>query len=159
VHANMLILNAEFWKQVPPSEPYRVILSDVRDKLYNTRERSRHLLTSGFSEIPDEAIFTDVEQVFKTEVWVILICQAKYMYFISSYTFNTLNILEVKLFQVYHSCFIYLISVGIFFFCSSWSLLSSVTDPSVHVVITLLQMAVSLISYGKCQHLDYPLLG
>ncbi|XP_044357875.1 phosphoenolpyruvate carboxylase, housekeeping isozyme isoform X1 [Triticum aestivum] len=52
----------EFWKQVPPSEPYRVILSDVRDKLYNTRERSRHLLASGFSEIPDDAIFTDVEQ-------------------------------------------------------------------------------------------------
>ncbi|PNT72884.1 hypothetical protein BRADI_2g50380v3 [Brachypodium distachyon] len=52
----------EFWKQVPLSEPYRVILSDVRDKLYNTRERSCHLLASGFSEIPDEAIFTDVEQ-------------------------------------------------------------------------------------------------
>ncbi|VAH64102.1 unnamed protein product [Triticum turgidum subsp. durum] len=54
----------EFWKQVPPSEPYRVILSDVRDKLYNTRERSRHLLASGFSEIPDDAIFTDVEQIY-----------------------------------------------------------------------------------------------
>ncbi|KAL6845537.1 hypothetical protein ACP4OV_025032 [Aristida adscensionis] len=52
----------EFWKQAPPSEPYRVILSDVRDKLYNTRERSRHLLASGFSEIPEEATFTDVEQ-------------------------------------------------------------------------------------------------
>ena len=64
----MLVVNAEFWKQVPLSEPYRVILSDVRDKLYNTRERSRHLLTSGFSEITDEAIFTDVEQVSKSEV-------------------------------------------------------------------------------------------
>ena len=63
----MLVVNAEFWKQVPLSEPYRVILSDVRDKLYNTRERSRHLLTSGFSEIPEEAIFTDVEQVPKSE--------------------------------------------------------------------------------------------
>ncbi|XP_066307006.1 phosphoenolpyruvate carboxylase, housekeeping isozyme isoform X2 [Miscanthus floridulus] len=52
----------EFWKQVPPSEPYRVILSDVRDKLYNTRERARHLLASGFSEIQEEATFTDVEQ-------------------------------------------------------------------------------------------------
>ncbi|RLM94125.1 uncharacterized protein C2845_PM08G26020 [Panicum miliaceum] len=52
----------EFWKQVPPSEPYRVILSDVRDKLYNTCERARHLLASGFSEIPEEATFTDVEQ-------------------------------------------------------------------------------------------------
>ncbi|XP_064986027.1 phosphoenolpyruvate carboxylase-like isoform X2 [Musa acuminata AAA Group] len=53
----------EFWKRIPPNEPYRVILGDVRDKLYNTRERSRHLLTNGFSDIPEEAIFTDVEQV------------------------------------------------------------------------------------------------
>ncbi|AQK70235.1 phosphoenolpyruvate carboxylase2 [Zea mays] len=52
----------EFWKQVPPNEPYRVILGDVRDKLYYTRERSRHLLTSGISEILEEATFTNVEQ-------------------------------------------------------------------------------------------------
>ncbi|WJZ99095.1 hypothetical protein VitviT2T_017569 [Vitis vinifera] len=52
----------EFWKQVPPSEPYRVILGDVRDKLYSTRERSRQLLSSGISEIPEEAAFTNVEQ-------------------------------------------------------------------------------------------------
>ncbi|KAL6876432.1 hypothetical protein ACP4OV_013004 [Aristida adscensionis] len=52
----------EFWKQIPPSEPYRVVLGDVRDKLYYTRERSRHLLTSGSSEIPEDATFTDVEQ-------------------------------------------------------------------------------------------------
>lgn len=57
------MLLAEFWKQVPPNEPYRVILGDVRDKLYNTRERSRHLLSSGISEIPEEATFTNVEQV------------------------------------------------------------------------------------------------
>lgn len=48
---------------MPPNEPYRVILSDVRDKLYNTRERSRELLSSGHSEIPDEATLTNVEQV------------------------------------------------------------------------------------------------
>ncbi|XP_042430195.1 phosphoenolpyruvate carboxylase-like isoform X2 [Zingiber officinale] len=53
----------EFWKQIPPSEPYRVILGDVRDKLYNTRERSRHLLTNGVSDIPLEATLTNVEQV------------------------------------------------------------------------------------------------
>ncbi|XP_042422058.1 phosphoenolpyruvate carboxylase, housekeeping isozyme-like [Zingiber officinale] len=52
----------EFWKQVPPNEPYRVILSDVRDKLYNTREHSRHLLSNGYSDIPEEMTFTDVEQ-------------------------------------------------------------------------------------------------
>lgn len=59
-----LLINAEFWKQIPPNEPYRVILGDVRDKLYNTRERSRQLLSSGISEIPEEAIYTNVEQVF-----------------------------------------------------------------------------------------------
>ncbi|KAG8472340.1 hypothetical protein CXB51_034255 [Gossypium anomalum] len=52
----------EFWKQIPPSEPYRVILGDVRDKLYQTRERSRQLLSHGMSEIPEEATFTNVEQ-------------------------------------------------------------------------------------------------
>ncbi|KAL5720646.1 phosphoenolpyruvate carboxylase [Ranunculus cassubicifolius] len=52
----------EFWQQVPPSEPYRVILSDVRDKLYQTRERSRHLLSDGSSNIPEEATYTDIEQ-------------------------------------------------------------------------------------------------
>lgn len=48
---------------MPPNEPYRVILSDVRDKLYNTRERSRELLSSGHSEVPEEATLTNVEQV------------------------------------------------------------------------------------------------
>lgn len=52
----------EFWKQVPPNEPYRVVLADVRDKLYNTRERSRHLLSSGNSEIPAEVTYTNIEQ-------------------------------------------------------------------------------------------------
>ncbi|CAD6219755.1 unnamed protein product [Miscanthus lutarioriparius] len=58
----------EFWKKVPPNQPYRVILSDVRDKLYNTREQSRELLSSGHSDIPEEATLTTVEQ------WV-LICR------------------------------------------------------------------------------------
>lgn len=52
----------EFWKQIPPNEPYRVILGDVRDKLYNTRERARHLLSSGMSDIPEDTTFTDLEQ-------------------------------------------------------------------------------------------------
>ncbi|MED6187240.1 Phosphoenolpyruvate carboxylase 1 [Stylosanthes scabra] len=52
----------EFWKQVPPNEPYRVILGDVRDKLYNTRERARQLLANGTSEVPEETTFTNVEQ-------------------------------------------------------------------------------------------------
>ncbi|KAL3754736.1 hypothetical protein ACJRO7_001923 [Eucalyptus globulus] len=52
----------EFWKQVPPNEPYRVILGDVRDKLYNTRERSRQLLANGLSDIPEDTTFTNVEE-------------------------------------------------------------------------------------------------
>ncbi|XP_020096765.1 phosphoenolpyruvate carboxylase 2-like [Ananas comosus] len=52
----------EFWKQVPANEPYRVILDDVRSKLYNTRERSRNILSNGSSDIPLEATFTNVEQ-------------------------------------------------------------------------------------------------
>lgn len=52
----------EFWKQIPPNEPYRVLLSDVRDKLYNTRERARQLLANGFSDVPEESTFTHVEQ-------------------------------------------------------------------------------------------------
>ncbi|CAD6344068.1 unnamed protein product [Miscanthus lutarioriparius] len=52
----------EFWKKVPPSEPYRVILGDLRDKLYNTRERARQLLSSGYSDIPEESTVTNVEQ-------------------------------------------------------------------------------------------------
>uniref|UniRef100_A0A7N0TYJ7 phosphoenolpyruvate carboxylase n=1 Tax=Kalanchoe fedtschenkoi TaxID=63787 RepID=A0A7N0TYJ7_KALFE len=52
----------EFWKQVPPSEPYRLVLSDVRDKLYHTREHSRQLLSNGVSDVPEELIFTDVDQ-------------------------------------------------------------------------------------------------
>ncbi|KAJ0244731.1 Phosphoenolpyruvate carboxylase 3 [Hirschfeldia incana] len=51
----------EFWKTIPPTEPYRVVLGDVRDKLYHTRERSRQLLSNGTSDIPEEATFTDVE--------------------------------------------------------------------------------------------------
>lgn len=58
--------DAEFWKQVPPNEPYRVILGDVRDKLYQTRERSRQLLAHGYSEIPEEAAYTNIEQVHTT---------------------------------------------------------------------------------------------
>ncbi|KAI4320709.1 hypothetical protein MLD38_034162 [Melastoma candidum] len=51
----------EFWKTIPSSEPYRVLLGDLRDKLYQTRERARQLLAHGTSDIPEEATFTNVE--------------------------------------------------------------------------------------------------
>ena len=60
----MFILSPEFWKQVPPTEPYRVILGDVRDKLYNTRERARHLLAHDVSEILEALVYTNIEQVY-----------------------------------------------------------------------------------------------
>ncbi|GAA0184806.1 lyase [Lithospermum erythrorhizon] len=52
----------EFWKVIPPSEPYRVVLGDVRDKLYMTRERSRQLLSHGTSDIPEDMTYTNLEQ-------------------------------------------------------------------------------------------------
>ncbi|KAL3821415.1 hypothetical protein ACJIZ3_007320 [Penstemon smallii] len=52
----------EFWKQVPPNEPYRVILGHVRDKLYYTRERARQMLTDGVSDIPEDSTFATVEE-------------------------------------------------------------------------------------------------
>ncbi|KAL8151101.1 hypothetical protein V2J09_020909 [Rumex salicifolius] len=52
----------EFWKKIPRNEPYRVVLADVRDKLYNTRERSRQLLADGASDFPEEATYTHVDQ-------------------------------------------------------------------------------------------------
>lgn len=58
-----IILDAEFWKQVPTNEPYRVILGDLRDKLYNTREYARQLIANGVSEISEEATLTNLEQV------------------------------------------------------------------------------------------------
>lgn len=57
------VMRTEFWKQIPPNEPYRVVLGNVRDKLYNTRERSRQLLANGKSDIPEDSTFTKAEQV------------------------------------------------------------------------------------------------
>ncbi|KAJ6729710.1 PHOSPHOENOLPYRUVATE CARBOXYLASE 2 [Salix viminalis] len=56
-------MRIEFWKQIPPNEPYRVILGDVRDKLYSARERSRQLLANGKSDIPENSIFTNAEKI------------------------------------------------------------------------------------------------
>jgi hypothetical protein len=62
-NARMLSIIAEFWKHIPPSEPFRVLLGDMRDKLYNTRERMRQLLANGRSDIPVDDTFTDASQV------------------------------------------------------------------------------------------------
>ncbi|KAJ9550144.1 hypothetical protein OSB04_014189 [Centaurea solstitialis] len=52
----------EFWKQIPPNEPYRIVLGYVRDKLYHTRERSRQMLANGVSDVPEDATFANVDQ-------------------------------------------------------------------------------------------------
>lgn len=55
----------EFWKHIPPSEPFRVLLGDMRDKLYHTRERIGQLLASGKSDISIDDTFTDVSQILE----------------------------------------------------------------------------------------------
>ncbi|KAJ6334805.1 hypothetical protein OIU78_011629 [Salix suchowensis] len=67
------VMRTEFWKQVPPNEPYRVILGDVRDKLNNTRERSRQLLANGKSDIPENSIFTNAEQAIRWKYTVMIL--------------------------------------------------------------------------------------
>ncbi|KAF8714333.1 hypothetical protein HU200_027797 [Digitaria exilis] len=52
----------EFWKQISPRVPYRIVLGDVRDKLYNTCERARQMLSRGVSDIPEEETYTNVKQ-------------------------------------------------------------------------------------------------
>nr|BAK09197.1 phosphoenolpyruvate carboxylase [Oryza eichingeri] len=52
----------EFWKKISPGEPYRIILGDVRDKLYNTCERARQILSKGISSIPEDQTYINVEQ-------------------------------------------------------------------------------------------------
>ncbi|KAH7279605.1 hypothetical protein KP509_37G026100 [Ceratopteris richardii] len=55
----------EFWKPIPPSEPFRVILGEVRDKLYKTRERYRQLLATGKSDIAENDTYTSKEQILE----------------------------------------------------------------------------------------------
>lgn len=55
----------EFWKPVPATEPYRVILSDVRDKLWHTREQAQNLLTLGKTQITQAEVFSSTEQLME----------------------------------------------------------------------------------------------
>nr|QFR35812.1 phosphoenolpyruvate carboxylase [Jansenella griffithiana] len=52
----------EFWKQISPREPYRIVLGDVRDRLYNTCERARQILSHGVSSIPEDKTYINVKQ-------------------------------------------------------------------------------------------------
>ncbi|GBG63625.1 hypothetical protein CBR_g38936 [Chara braunii] len=53
----------EFWSVIPPSEPYRLLLSSVRDKLFNTRERLMHILQTGFSYVSEEDTIHSKEEL------------------------------------------------------------------------------------------------
>eukprot|EP00898_Chlorokybus_atmophyticus_P001914 jgi/Chlat1/2723/Chrsp182S08756 len=55
----------EFWSYIPPTEPYRVLLGEVRDKLYNTREWLHHQLTTGSSPVDPSHIYLDTEQLLE----------------------------------------------------------------------------------------------
>ncbi|GBG71386.1 hypothetical protein CBR_g8806 [Chara braunii] len=55
----------EFWNVIPPTEPYRIILGMVRDRLFNTRERLMHLLQGGISPIQESETFTSAEQLME----------------------------------------------------------------------------------------------
>ena len=86
-------MNAEFWKQIPPNEPYRVILGDVRDKLYNTRERARHILANGISDIPEDTTFTNVEQVSPSLYFILFFLKIPCNgYAMAIFVFNFINV-------------------------------------------------------------------
>jgi phosphoenolpyruvate carboxylase len=57
----------EFWKHIPLSEPFRLLLGDMRDKLHNSRERMRQLLATGKCDIPVEDTYTDAAQVINIQ--------------------------------------------------------------------------------------------
>ncbi|GJS96100.1 phosphoenolpyruvate carboxylase gene [Tanacetum coccineum] len=59
-------VSLEFWKPIPPTEPYLVILGDVRDELYNTRKRDRHLLVHDVSEILEELFLEPLELCYRS---------------------------------------------------------------------------------------------
>jgi phosphoenolpyruvate carboxylase len=56
---------SEFWKHIPLSEPFRLLLGDMRDKLHNSRERMRQLLATGKCDIPVEDTYTDAAQILE----------------------------------------------------------------------------------------------
>ncbi|CAI5536883.1 unnamed protein product [Closterium sp. Naga37s-1] len=61
-HSNHYI---EFWKQVPGNEPYRVVLCEVRDRLWNTRDHYQQLMVSGHSTFSTEDIYTSASQLME----------------------------------------------------------------------------------------------
>mmetsp|Transcript_27567 Transcript_27567/g.49164 ORF Transcript_27567/g.49164 Transcript_27567/m.49164 type:complete len:994 (-) Transcript_27567:408-3389(-) len=60
---------AEFWSPIPPTEPYRVILGVIRDKLYRTREVLHQCLANSdenlMLRLKDEECFSCAEEMLE----------------------------------------------------------------------------------------------
>jgi len=55
---------ADFWRPIPSTEPYRVILSEVRDRLYETRQYLQQKLSGG-SGAPNGAVYTTTDELLE----------------------------------------------------------------------------------------------
>ena len=58
---------ADFWRSLPMEEPYRVVLAEVRDKLYNTREALQAVIMGKAEALDpaDDSIFRDKNQLLE----------------------------------------------------------------------------------------------
>jgi phosphoenolpyruvate carboxylase len=52
---------SDFWRSIPLEEPYRVILAEVRDKLYNTREALQNVIAGKIDHLDpgDKTVYCD----------------------------------------------------------------------------------------------------
>ena len=57
----------DFWRSIPMEEPYRVILAEVRDKLYNTREALQEVISGKRDALDpeDDSVFVSKEQLME----------------------------------------------------------------------------------------------
>lgn len=161
--------DVEFWKQVPPNEPYRVIIGDVRDKLYHTRERTRQLLSNGFSEIPEEATYTNIEQVCNTSLllvffdnreipkgqWLTVLCGG---WVHSSTLVQHFIILLSFFFSVNHGPFVnveHLQLSSIVIFCSTWHVIPDKGTREVNVPRLFVVVWALVCTFIFCQNCMY----
>ena len=58
---------ADFWRSLPMEEPYRVVLAEVRDKLFNTREALQAVIMGKAEALDptDDTIFRDKDQLLE----------------------------------------------------------------------------------------------
>ena len=55
---------ADFWRPIPSNEPYRVVLSEVRDRLYETRQVLQQKLSGG-SGVSNGAVYTSTHELLE----------------------------------------------------------------------------------------------